>query len=128
MQTFYSQEQYDEYERDLEGGDGFTNEFQRCYHDSRIRRPIKAEHTKAEQLHALGRVVVCASWEVCCPVTDGLIGYDFVVIGDFATREEALQATGLDTREYDGDGRFIFEPEPATPPAPALRDLDDIPF
>jgi hypothetical protein len=123
MQTFYSQEAYDEYQRDL-AGDGYTNEFQRCFEESRIRRPIKNERPLAQALHAAGRVVVCANYEVCCPVTDALIGYDFVVLGDYASVSEAA----LDTAP-DWEGPFIFEPEPPQEaPVASARADDDIPF
>jgi hypothetical protein len=121
---FYSQEAYDEYQADL-AGDGFRNEYQRAYFVSRMNRPLKDEHALAARLHAAGRVVVCAEYEVCCPTTDGLIGYDWVVLKDFATREDALA--------YLGDGEdescHIYTPEP--PPAPAPQtpiEDDEIPF
>jgi hypothetical protein len=121
---FYSQEQYDEAQREALG-DGCSNEFQRCYEQSRLERPLRDEHTKAARLHAAGRVVVCASYEVCCPVTDGLIGYDWVVLKHFASREDALA--------YLGDGEdescHIYTPEPPQAPAPQIPITDDdIPF
>jgi hypothetical protein len=120
---FYSQAQYDEAQREALG-DGYSNEFQRCYEQSRLERPLRDEHTKAARLYAAGRVVVCANYEVCCPVTDALIGYDFVVLGDYASIEEAA----LDIAP-DWEGPFIFEPEPEPEAAPQpAPNFDDIPF
>jgi hypothetical protein len=119
---FYSQEAYDEYQADLYG-DGFANEYQRTYFVSQLARPIKDERACAAKLHAAGRVVVCANYEVCCPVTDALIGYDFVIIGDYASIEEAAIETAPDR-----EGPFIFEPEPPQAPAPQSTDNDEIPF
>src|SRR6267142_6864203 len=124
---FYSQEQYDEYQADLHG-DGFSNEYQRAYFVSRMNHPIKDERALAARLHAAGRVVVCAEYEVCCPTTDGLIGYDWVVCKDFATRDEALAYIGYDEDQADGCFIFMPMPEPTAPVPQAAIDDDDIPF
>jgi hypothetical protein len=128
MQTFYSQEQYDEYERDLHG-DGFSNEYQRCYFQSRLERPLKDERNEAVRLHAQGRYVVCAEWEVCCPTTDGLIGYDWLVLKDFATEAQAQEYIGVDPDDRP-EGIFLFQPVTVeVEKLPEVPDFDDeIPF
>jgi hypothetical protein len=125
---FYSQEQYDEYEREA-WGDGFSNEYQRCYFQSRMERQLKDERDEAARLYQAGRYVVCAEWEVCCPTTDGLIGYDWVVLKDFATREEAQAYIGLDPEDRC-EGVFLYAPVPKLEPQqPAVPEWDDeIPF
>jgi hypothetical protein len=124
---FYSQEQYDEYERE-QWGDGFSNEYQRCYFQSRLERQLKDERDQAARLYQAGRYVVCAEWEVCCPTTDGLIGYDWVVLKDFATREEAKAYIG---EPDEAEGVFLYHPpalrlDPA--PAPVKEFDDELPF
>jgi hypothetical protein len=118
---FYSQEQYDEYQRELAGGDGYSNEFQRCYEQSRLNRPIKNERAEAARYHAAGYFVVCATWEVCCPVTDGLIGYDFVIVKACDSLRQAQILT------ESSESVFLFEPEPPQAPAAPVID-DEIPF
>jgi hypothetical protein len=117
---FYSQAQYDEAQRDLLG-DGYSNEFQRCYEQSRLERPLRNQRAEAAALTALGRHVVCAQYEVTCPVTDGLIGYDFIIIMICKSRHQAEILTS------SSDEVFIFEPEPAPAPRTPTED-DDIPF
>jgi hypothetical protein len=105
-------------------GDGFSNEYQRCYAESQLRRPLHNQRAVAKFLHAIGRVVVCGEWEACYPVTDGLLGYDWVVLAHFATRQQAREAF-----ELNGPEVFIYEPE--TRPwslAPVTTPEDDIPF
>ena len=50
---FYSQQQYDEYQADL-AGDGFTNEYERAYFQSRVEARIPNERDLAARLHAQG--------------------------------------------------------------------------
>jgi len=123
---FYSDEQYDEFQRDL-GGDGHHNEYSRAFEHSRMRQePMKDERALAARLHAAGRVVVCGEWEVCCPITDGLIGYDWVVLRDFATEAEALAYAGQG--EDRPDGIFIYVPPKASGPQTPIDDDGQIPF
>jgi hypothetical protein len=95
-------------------GDGYTNEYQRCYAESRLNRPLQDQRPCAKFLHAIGRVVVVAQYEVCCPVTDGLIGYDFVVCAHFSTHAQAVHYLGADgdLRDWVPDERYIYDPAP----------------
>src|ERR1700751_382473 len=102
---YYSEEQYNEAQA-ASLGDGYSNEFQRCYAQSQIRRPLHNQRPLAAFLHAIGRVVVCGEWEACCPVTDGLLGCDWVVLGHFTTRAQAHEAFNCASSEV-----FIYEPE-----------------
>lgn len=114
---FYSSDQEWEAQQELLG-DGYSNEFQRVYAQSAMQHPLRDERALAAQLHAAGRVVVVAALEVCCPVTDGLIGCDYLVVGNFATRIEALTYLG----DCDQETRFIYEPAPAAAVEPTQDD------
>ncbi len=92
------------------------------------QEPMKNERALAARLYATGQVVVCGEWEVCCPITDGLIGYDWVVLRDFATYPEAYAYIGQG--ENRPEGVFIYVPAPPSPvvePTP-IEDDDDLPF
>lgn len=118
---FYSDEQYEEYQRDL-AGDGYHNEFQRAFAQSQIARPLVNQRAEAAALNAAGKYVVCNEIEVCCSITDGLIGYDFVIVKacDYLHQAEILVAASYDS--------FIFQPElPGLVEQTAVND-DEIPF
>jgi hypothetical protein len=126
---FFSEEQYREYQDELLG-DGYSNEFQRVYAQSRMRTTIPNERDYAARLHAQGLYVVCSEYEVCCPYTDGLLGYAFVVERSFDTREAAEAYIGVDPEDRP-EGIFLYSPPPAPAPAPAAvedDDDDEIPF
>jgi hypothetical protein len=119
---YYSEEQY--YEASQEAlGDGYSNEYQRCYAQSCAQTVVPNERDEAFRLHSQGLIVVCAQREVCCRVTDALIGYAFIVIGSYTSRTVAE----ICVKEYSD--AFIFEPAPPAP-APLSQPIneDDIPF
>ena len=118
---FYSDAQYEEYQADLIG-DGYQNEFQRAYAVSQLGRSVIDERPDAARLSAAGKFVVCVEHEVCCSVTDGLLGYDFVIIKVCDTH---AQAEILVSSSYDA---FIYQPElPGLAPQTPINE-DDIPF
>src|ERR1700751_5004892 len=104
---FYSQQQYDEYQADL-AGDGFTNEYERAYFQSRVEARIPNERDLAARLHAQGLYVVCGEYEVCCPYPDGLMGYAWVVERTFDSREAAEAYLG--EPEDRPEGIFLYQP------------------
>lgn len=120
MQAFY----YDQAE---EFGDGFSNEFQRAFFVSSLHAN-RVNHTPAAAfLSAIGRFAVLSEHEVCCPATDGLIGYSVVLEDHFASRAEAEAFVG--DRPIYGEHVWVYEPpvapEPVSAPVPVE---DDIPF
>lgn len=123
---FYSEEQYREYQDDLMG-DGYSNEYQRVHALSAMERPLKDERAEAARLHARGRFVVCAEWEWCCPYTDGLIGYDWVVLKDFETELEAREYIGLDPEDRE-EGVFLYQPPVERLQPSVVDETDEIPF
>jgi hypothetical protein len=128
---FYSQEQYDEYQRDLEG-DGYSNEYQRCYAQSQILYPRKDESEQAKELTLAGKCVVMAYHERYCPVTDGFMHCDHLIERVCDSYEEA-QAAVIEILEETAHGLDVgiyqLPPEPKSQPVPAVPDFDDsIPF
>lgn len=121
---FYSEEQYEEYQRDLLG-DGYTNEYQRVYAQSCMTTRLHNDEPEARRLTLAGKFVVMASLEVCCRFTDGLIGYDYVIQGVFDTLEEARMFLEQDGPSDIGIYRI---PAPRLEPQPVEDIGDEIPF
>jgi hypothetical protein len=120
---YYSEEQYLEAHQELLG-DGYSNEFQRAYAVSQLGRSVINERAQAAALTAAGKYVVCAEQEVCCNLTDALLGYDFVIIKVCEYLDEA------ETLIAGSDYVFLFQPElPGLLPTEQSTDTDDeIPF
>jgi hypothetical protein len=119
---YYSEEQYLEAHQELLG-DGYSNEFQRAYAASQLGRLVINERAQAAALTAAGKYVVCAQQEVCCNVTDALLGYDFVIIKVCDTLAEA------ETLTAGSDYVFLFQPElPLEEQSTQSTDTDDLPF
>lgn len=119
---FFSEEQYRDYQDEL-AGDGFSAEYQRAFFQSQLERPLRNDEPQARRLTLAGKFVVMASFEVCCPVTDGLIGYDYVIQGVFDSLDDAKRFLDQDGPEDIGIYRL---PEVV---ASTVPDFDDeIPF
>jgi hypothetical protein len=128
MQTFYSQEAFDEYQRELEG-DGYTNEFARASAESLLLSGgIRNDTDKAHRLTLEGKFVVLAHWPHHCRITDAVLGEGIGIEEVFDTEAAAeayrAQFFGAEYGEYYWS--LYRLPVPAA--APAERDLDDIPF
>lgn len=127
MQTFYSPEQYDEYQRDLEG-DGYANEFARASAESLILSGgIRNDTAKAHELSLGGKFVVLAHWPHCCRITDAVLG-EAAAIDEVFDSLEAAQAYLAQQPQEDQEYYFSLYRLPVPAPAPAERDPDDIPF
>jgi hypothetical protein len=128
---FYSQEQYDEYERDLHG-DGFSNEYQRASFESKLRYPPHNDRAEAIRLTEAGKFVVVSVAPYYCRVTDAIVGEHFSIVavynedgGDAAESH----AWGLHERVCDDASVFVYRlPKPAALPAVTDDVEDDCPF
>jgi hypothetical protein len=130
---FYSQEQYDEYQRDLEG-DGFTNEYQRASFQSRMEDPPKNETALAHQLTVQGKWVVMYTYPYYCRITSAILAEEVAIykVCDSLAEAAAVRDDANDCASEDPEiHHFIYllpEPKPATPAAHDLDDDDELPF
>jgi hypothetical protein len=124
---FYSQEQYDEYQRELEG-DGYSNEFQRCAAQQLHERPLQNQTAWAEMIARRGKFPTMVTSTRYCRVTDGILGSDTVVGQVFTTEAEALAY--LDQCYNDEDiQHYLYRLPAAEPVKPTLPEIDDeLPF
>jgi hypothetical protein len=136
MQTFYSQEQWDEYQRDLEG-DGYRNEFERCVAEQLIFRPSRNEEREARRLTEAGKFVVLQAWTRLCRVTDAIIGEEKAIVKVCDTLAEAEALVAELGHDDDGDCQTylyrlplgVLEDDSRTiGDADPDRDDDQIPF
>jgi hypothetical protein len=133
MQTmFYSQEQYDEYRRDLQG-DGFTNEYQRASFQSWAEHPPKNETAMAYQLAMEGKWVVMYAYPYYCRVTSAILGEEVGIykVCDSLAEAAAVRDDAIDCSAEDGEIRhFLYLlPEPKPAAALVVPDFDDeLPF
>lgn len=106
--------------------DGYRNEFQRAAAWSSMNRPAD-QRLRALSLVQDGRFVAVCISPVHCRCTDAVIG-DFVsILGDFATRAEAIAC--IEARQWDCDDRPEVWPHSVREtPVCAPVENDDIPF
>jgi hypothetical protein len=127
MQTFYSQEQHDEYEHD-QFGDGYSNEFQRCAAAQMFERPSRNEEPEARRLTDAGKFVVLHAFPRYCAITDAILGEEKVIVKACETQAEA-QALVEELRCDDYEEQTYLYRIPAPVPArPVQWDDDEIPF
>ena len=118
MHNHHEREQWD-YET------GMASEQQNAFALSSMERRIRNDYPRAVELARSGRYVLMSDGEICCRFTDAVVGYDRILVGDYATPEEALAAC------LEDEGSYILGPEQVVPKPPAdylPADCGECPF
>lgn len=113
---------------DHEAG-AYANEHQAAFDLS--RREFDSGIAAIQRLTDAGRFVVAISGPGYCRFTDALLGTQYTVQSDHATREEAdaaLAALDPDGVVWQECGVHVFPKLPQPPRAPRTWDDDDVPF
>jgi hypothetical protein len=129
MQTFYSQEQYREYQDEI-WGDGYSNEYQRVAAQQLIFRPLRHEEPEARRLTLAGKFVVLHAFPRYCSITDGFLGEEKVIVKACDSQAEAEALVAEVRHDDDGETQtYIYEfPAPVEARPIVEADDDDIPF
>ena len=121
-----------EFERaELEAeNDGFSNDYQRAFAVSHMRRkPRTNGRAAAETLVAQGLFVAVEFSPEYCSITDGLLGEVCTLVAHGLTREEVVaRLSDLRPLEELGDSRFEIWPQVKAPALPVAPETNDIPF
>lgn len=85
---------------EIQHNEGRATEFQNAYAVSRMTVKRERANPKAiDYLTKNGYYVAIATYEVCCPVTDALIGRNSYIINSSKNREVALGFLGGEESE-----------------------------
>lgn len=132
---FTSEEAYNEAFAEFESemmGDGYRNEFQRSYANSRNTIPNRDESSKIDVLVAEGKFVVYRLVEISCPITDGMIRVEQRVSSIHDTYVAASEAAHGSNGEFDDMTGIAMAQQPvAITEVPFTFDTelsDEIPF
>lgn len=96
---------------------------------SRIQTKIQNDSKQIDAMVAQGRFVLVQEAEVCCPLTDALMGTSVKLLGSFETREAAEDIHALYVEDFGEESYSILGPKPVMfPEIPDLLTEDPIPF
>lgn len=113
------------YQEHLDHQMGYATEHQNAFALAQLtRRPD--DSARIRELVGQGRFCVVEIGPEYCPYTDGILGSRRILVGDFATREEAGRAAAAN--EVPPDIDCVVEPFAVVPIVPKVYTENEIPF